>query len=251
VAAGLSLDDICAETKISPRVLQALETGKFQFLPERVFCRNFVRQYGDTIGCDQNRLVELFDSAWECHQLTSGTQPGAVVVEAPPAEPFQWRFWVPIAAGALILAVVALVILTGSDPGQQFAPDPRRSRSVSSEPLRAPDGASLVPSAVPVQRVSRPEPDLINLTVRVEEGKECWIQYRDREGVTGEYLLGGGEEFGLELKGPVKFTVGNAGAVSIVVGGQEYSELGVPGQVVHTEVSREGLIPLGSGAQYD
>jgi hypothetical protein len=75
---------------------------------------------------------------------------------------------------------------------------------------------------------------------------ECWIHYRDNNGVAGGKLLSGGTEESIELPGPVKLTVGDAGAASLEVAGRIYDDLGRPGQVVHTEVSSEGLIVLGS-----
>jgi len=248
---GLSLDDINAETKISLRVLEALETGRFQFLPEQVFSRNFVRQYARTIGVDDERLVVAFEEAWERFQLSSGTHPALMVAEAPPRAPIRWRFWIPIAAGVLILFAVAFVILGGSEPRNELMPDPRRPARVPSDRGFDPSGVQVVTSTITPGEADQEEIDLISLTVRVEEEKECWIQYRDREGMTGHRLLKGGQEVTLDLAGPVKLTVGNAGAVTVVVGGTEYSNLGVAGQVVHTELSREGLAPLGAGAWDD
>jgi hypothetical protein len=65
--------------------------------------------------------------------------------------------------------------------------------------------------------------------------------------MTGQSLLTNGDRLDLELAGPVKLTVGNAGAVKIVVGNQVFSDLGLPGQVIHTEVTREGFSRLGRG----
>ncbi len=39
-SAGLSLEDIAEETKISKRILNNLEAGDFRFLPQMVFSRN-------------------------------------------------------------------------------------------------------------------------------------------------------------------------------------------------------------------
>ena len=250
-SAGLELEDIAAETKISLRILNALEAGKFQFLPERIFSRNFVRQCAATIGCEQERLVTAFDEAWERFQLASGTHPDLIVAEAPPRASIRWRFWFPIAAGVGILLIAAVVILTGSQPGDELIPDPRRSLTVSRAPATVSERVPVIPSELPVQRVTREESDLISVTVRVAEDKECWIQYRDGEGMTDQRLLFGGQELELQLRGPVKFTVGNAAAVTLVVGEVEYRDLGLSGQVVHTEVTRDGLTPLGSGARYD
>jgi len=86
---------------------------------------------------------------------------------------------------------------------------------------------------------------LVKMIFEVGPGEECWIHYRDRDGMTGENLLVNGDRLSLELVGPVKLTVGNAGAVRLTVDGRLYSDLGLPGQVIHTEVTSERLTPLG------
>jgi len=70
------------------------------------------------------------------------------------------------------------------------------------------------------------------------------------EGLRGKLLAGGTIER-IELAGPVKLTVGDADAVVIEVAGVEYKGLGRPGQVVHTEVSGDGLVVLGPQARND
>ena len=95
------------------------------------------------------------------------------------------------------------------------------------------------------------EADHVSILVRVHPEMECWIHFRDRDGVAGGKLLAGGTEERIELMGPVKLTVGDADAVVIVVAGVEYSGLGRPGQVVHTEVSSDGLVVLGPRARND
>jgi len=80
---------------------------------------------------------------------------------------------------------------------------------------------------------------------------ECWIRFRDRDGIAGERLLADGAAVHLELPAPVKLTVGNAGAVSLEVAGKIYDQLGGPGHVVHTEISTTGLAVLGAGPPDD
>jgi len=250
-SSGLSLHDICAETKISHRLLQALEDGRFQFLPEKVFSRNFVRQYSRTIGCNDERLIEEFDAAWDQFRMASGTHALTSVAELPPRRAIRWGFWFPISVGAGILVAVAVVILSGTDPGQQLRHGVRSRPGAPASPVIA---QREVPADSPqpsLASVDRDELDVVTLTVRVEDDKECWIHYRERDGMTDQRLLFGGEELELELRGPVKFTVGNAGAVSVTVGGTRYEDLGISGQVVHTEVSHDGLVALGAGPRHD
>ena len=249
-SAGFSLDDIISETKVSRRVLQALESGKFQYLPERIFSRNFVRQFATTIGADGDRLVAMFETAWDRFLLTSGSHPALLVDEPPPRAPVRWQFWIPIALGLLILLVALVVVVRAG-----------RARPTGLAMTRGSAGTVPTPGRVPSSRVPSPIPDvtvhdavlagedeaIVDLWIQVDPAGECWIHYRDREGHTEQRLLPGGTRLVLELEGPVKLTIGNAGAATLLVGGVEYAGLGVPGQVVHAEVSRDGVRTLGAG----
>jgi cytoskeletal protein RodZ len=248
-SAGLTVEDISVETKVSSRILRALEAGDFRHLPEKVFCRSFVTQYAHTIGIDDGPLVSEFDRAWEFYTVSSGTHPNLSVETRDLGFTIRWRFWIPITIGALILIFAAIAILGGrTSAGDGLQPDPRRS------------GARQVAAAMPTQppalattaqRTAAPirEPtgdSVVRMTVEVDDGEECWIQYRDGDGMTGQRLLANGQQLALELVGPVKLTVGNAGAVRLIIDGRTYHDLGLPGQVIHTEVTQEGFMPLGT-----
>ncbi len=246
--AGATLDEIIAETKISRRVLEALEEGKFGFLPERVFSRNFVMQYARVVGADPDRLAESFERAWERYLLASGSHPSLVVEELPPATTVRWGFWIPIILGAVVVLAVAAMIVAGwTSPPEELPPDPRRSTASRPSPTaelagqpspRA--GTDATPTAVVAGHT-------VEVAFEVEEGRECWVYYRDRDGWTDQRLLAGGERLELSLAGPVTLTVGNAEAVTVVTGGRRYEDLGGPGEVVHARVDRDGLRRLRGG----
>lgn len=254
-AAGVTLDSISTETKISRRILEGLEQGHFQFLPEQVFTRNFVRQYARAVGGDEVELLEWFDTAWEQFTVTSGSHPRIEEVSQPPRNPVRWRFWFPLALGVLLLVSAAVVIVRGTRLGQPAEPDPLRTLAGLPTPGTEPSVLS-TPEAT---RVAEPTPaeegeleeGALDLGVRVSGGKECWIRFRDREGRTEQRLLKTGEELKLELEEPVLLTLGNAAAVTVRVGQEEYRDLGRPGEVLHVEVTRQGITPLRSGVGHE
>ena len=54
---GVSLEEICATTKINLRFLQALEAEDFAKLPGGIFTRSFLRAYADYLGLDTERIL--------------------------------------------------------------------------------------------------------------------------------------------------------------------------------------------------
>jgi hypothetical protein len=245
---GLSLEDIAAETKISKRILLGLENGDFRFLPQKVFCRNFVTQYANVVGADPQNLTDAFEAAWDRFLLASGSHPSLVLDDPPLVRTVRWRFWAPVGASAAILIAAAFVIWRSSvDEGQYSAvhrqrpvlSDGRAPEPIVSEPRRP------TPSPVVVAESTPLPAEMVSITIRVRPEMECWIHFRDHNGAAGGKLLSGGTEESIELAGPVKLTVGDAGAATLEISGRTYDDLGRPGQVVHTEVSSEGLVVLG------
>lgn len=248
-SAGLSLDDIAAETKISKQILSSLESGDFRYLPQKVFCRNFVNQYAVVVGTDPYTLLESFDGAWDRFLLASGAHPRLLDEEAPFIRTVRWRFWIPVLIAAAIVVAAAVVIWRSSAPNQRMG--------VGTTAIETPISIPPSPSNLTAPRpspgvVDEPglvdQEDLVSIIVRVEQEMECWVHFRDRDGVAGGKLLAAGTEETLEMMGPVKLTIGDASAVVLEVGGEIYRNLGRPGQVVHTEVSYDGLRVLGSRA---
>ena len=246
-SSGLSLEDIADETKISRRILRCLESGDFRFLPQKVFSRNFVAQYAAVVGADPHRLSQAFDAAWERFLLASGAHLGIDVDEAPLIEAIRWRFWLPVTIAGAILVAAAVVILRSSTPQVHLATE-NRTPPMPSGVNRA---LQATPSMLPTATEVVDEADRVSILVRVHPEMECWIHYRDRDGVAGGKLLAGGTVERIDLMGPVKLTLGDADAVLIEVAGVEYGGLGRSGQVVHTEVSSEGLVVLGPRARND
>ena len=59
--AGVSLDDIAEETKISLRFLRAIEEEEFEKLPGGIFSTSYLRQYATAIGYDETELLAHYD----------------------------------------------------------------------------------------------------------------------------------------------------------------------------------------------
>src|SRR5271170_109167 len=59
-AAGRSLEEIAANTKISIRFLRAIEVEKFEQLPGGIFSTSYLRQYAAAIGYNEEALVAFY-----------------------------------------------------------------------------------------------------------------------------------------------------------------------------------------------
>ncbi len=59
-ARGVSLEDISGYTKISVRMLKAIETERFDLLPGGIFNKSYVRQYARYLGLDEEKLASEY-----------------------------------------------------------------------------------------------------------------------------------------------------------------------------------------------
>lgn len=58
---GLRLEDIAQKTKININILRALESDRFEKLPNRTYVRGFVQNYAKTLGIDIKESVKVLD----------------------------------------------------------------------------------------------------------------------------------------------------------------------------------------------
>lgn len=70
---GLTLDAISTITKISPRMLRAIEEEHFEQLPGGVFNKGFVRAYARLVGLDEDEAVSDYLTALRESQIQSQT----------------------------------------------------------------------------------------------------------------------------------------------------------------------------------
>jgi len=248
--AGLSLRDISTETKVSMRILQAMEDGAFRHLPDKVFSKNFVRQYARTIGFDEEKLAGWFEGAWERFLSDSGSHPVQLALPPAPRPSFRWGVWIPLILSALLLVAVTVTIwaIRGRrDVAVRKLPAPTL---VTSQAQYSDKSAMSVAMASPTPEISQvPLARLVKFTINVLAGRECWIRYRDANGKATQRFLRGGESLQVEVPGPVLLTLGNAGAASITLNDQTFANLGHPGQVVHVEVDLQKVKLLRRGTR--
>jgi cytoskeleton protein RodZ len=122
---GVSLEEISFATKISLRLLEAIEREDFSKLPGGIFSRSFIRTYARYLGLDEDRVVAEFQLAaqpqtdFDLHRMAAGNA----------------RFGRPGERTTLIATVVAVVLLA---TGYLLFRYSRRASEVPAPPPPAP-----------------------------------------------------------------------------------------------------------------
>jgi cytoskeletal protein RodZ len=57
---GITLEQIADQTKISIRLLRAIEVGQFKKLPGGIYNTNYIRQYARAIEFDESELLAYY-----------------------------------------------------------------------------------------------------------------------------------------------------------------------------------------------
>jgi transcriptional regulator with XRE-family HTH domain len=80
----ISLSSICANTKISGSLLQALERGDLSRWPSGIFRRSFIRLYAEAIGLDPDSVArEFFEEFPDPFERPTGTAPAPATHGSP------------------------------------------------------------------------------------------------------------------------------------------------------------------------
>jgi len=145
-AQGLTLAVVANKLRLSEATLQAIESNRYEDLPEPIFVRGYLRAYARLLEMDQkvlvaeyNRLVDTFGPV-----LTPTTR---VRRQATARDPY--------IRGAIALFVVAIVMLLGSWWYSRLKHDiPAQSQTASSD---AEQPASPAP-ALPPPQIDSPKP---------------------------------------------------------------------------------------------
>ena len=245
-AAGLSVADVAAQLRLSPRQVQALEADRYEDLPGAVFVRGFIRNYARLLKLDPASLLdalepELVQDAPLRVRETSGTLPLAGRRDR--ARPLLIVFCLilaaALAAGGYELwsrqaeqrthtassQTSAPPVAVQQEQVQQPAPTVVESRGPGSAYSPAPPAPSEpAVTATPVEPVAQAAPGAPSQQrtgrLRVQFAADSWIEVRDREGVMYIGTGAAGSERLFEGLAPLTVVIGNAKGVRITYNDQ-------------------------------
>ncbi len=254
--AGLTQEDVVADTRMTLYNVRALENDDFKRLPSDTFTRGYLRIYAKLLKLDVESLV----AAYEQTRRDAGLDPEPVdIVELNRRKPNSGRpLWYFIAS--IVVVLVLLWILSvwflGNDGDTPVSgaiesvvePDTLTANSVSA-PVVEPSAAPELPAEsdesldldsidlqsdeiaeaesveLPPSETTQPAPlDRLELTFT----DECWLVVTDAQGdVLVTDLIQPGRELNLQGQAPFEVRMGNAHAVQLALNGTAY-ELDVP-----------------------
>jgi cytoskeleton protein RodZ len=268
----VSRENLAAAIRISVRQLDALESGRFEILPAKVFSRGFVRAMAIHLGLDAERYAAAFASVWDAwaeaergRTSSEVAQSGQHVRLSKPRRAVSMSTF--LVGGGIALAIALVTFgavflksraerplarqlvrsrverptVPGAGPASLALPPSIASSTVALPSSSAPlSPAVLVPVAAPVtvaqppaeRPPAAPPAPREGLVLKMMFRDDCWTE-----------VVADGRPVAAELfrKGAVKefpgsrrfvVTLGNAGAVSLSLNGAPVPLDGSSGKVV-------------------
>ncbi|NLT95901.1 MAG: helix-turn-helix domain-containing protein [Clostridia bacterium] len=231
---GLSLEDIENETKIRTRYLEAIEEENFEVIPGRVYLKGFVKTYAKFLNVADNEeiirfLKESKAPAFEIEKTETIEQ------NAPKRIP---KKYVTVISGILALLVLfgmqnlysrffqdSQVTPPRQETGQTEEPIP----PISQEPEPQENGETETEMPTKKELVI----EILDLTSAQEK---CWMQVYSDNILVYEGTMYEGEKKIFSAQEKLKFKLGNAGVVKLLLGETDLGILGKVGQVIEKEI---------------
>ena len=248
---GMTLREVASSTKLPFRTLEAIERNDVAQLPGGIFSRSFIRSFAVEVGLDPEQAVREFITQFPDRSVASRYP--AISPSAQTDDSERRRAWtVRLLIGLAVPMAAALLFVGG--PARRLPPPEQVVAAAATEGEAAnPAPAMSVPGAmssessrgdVPIDDVARPpgtvggEAPVDALVVDLEASGPCWVsasadgvQVVRREFRTGERVR-------VNVRYELKLTAGDAGALVMMLNGEETRPLGVRGKVVTVRIDR-------------
>jgi len=225
---GVSLAEISQATKIGARMLDAIETERFDRLPGGIFNAAFVRQYARYLGLDEDRSVAEFDAACGTSLVKDTQQKEAAMAAlkqmvASESATYQLRS-LPLLLAIGILALGAMAF-GGWRMWREAHPKPSKPPVVAaSNPVPSLPPPVVVTPETPTQ-VPVPAP-IKGLDLDLEARDRCNIQVSLDGRDSWDAVMRRGMHRNLKAEHTVKLTVDNAAALRVTRNGETLPALG-------------------------
>jgi cytoskeleton protein RodZ len=267
----LSLEQISRETKISTRLLEAIEDDRFDLLPGGVFAKSFVRQYARFLGLDEEEMAAEMDRVVNVvGDLPSFTgTPHEPVFKVPRVA--EWEgMGRPNSSVLPALALVVAVMLVCSAvyawwqrsrrpapvtppmaiaqkaPAPAKPPEPSPvTPAVATNPETAPKADVSAPPPTPPQEAVPAPLETANpaatLQVSLTADADDWVRVATDGKVVMSDVLRSGQVKTFAAVEALRIRIGDAGSLQMTVNGKPAGPLGPKGQVRNVEVTRDGV----------
>jgi cytoskeleton protein RodZ len=224
--AGLSIEDVGAGTRVRNAVIAGIESEDFRLCGGDVYARGHIRSIARFLGVSPEPLVQDFDLNFAEEPITASRAFEAERIEVRERRGMNWSFVMAVVMVGVITAAVLSIVNRG-DEGD------------IAEPLPSPTATVAVPTDDETQDATTPTPqgtgveaDASGVVLQMSFTGASWIRVSNGDRVVFEGTERAGSSRTFRDAESLSVVLGNAGAVRLVVNGEDLGIAGGPGQVV-------------------
>lgn len=242
----VSLAAISEATRISEKMLEAIEAGKFSVLPQ-AYIRAFIRAYARALDLDPEEVLRRYDAV--NREIRTAAEEWVSRSKAPLSPTEQSRSGTAASSSRISLSsiLVAFMILAAVSAVIYFAN--RESTMTSQEPLskvpfdkavRESEAAVVQPESTSAQPIRQPVIDSLRLEITTTDS--VWLSVTIDNVRKGQYLFPPRRIRKWAAKEQFVISMGNAGAATFRLNGAELGVLGKRGAVARNVlITRSGI----------
>ncbi len=237
-AAGLTLEDVASETRISRRHLADIESGDWDALPGRTYAIGFARNFARAVNLDQGEIAAGVRAELDAREPSTNYGTAKFEPGDPARVPSNALAWLSVLGIVLLGAGLFFFFRPYFSPAAELPPLVRDEAETSEAEAPAGQGAGPVAAA--------PDPQGEVTFTALEEG--VWVKFYDESGAQlMQKQMEAGESYTVpaDVAGPQLWT-GRPDALAITIGGREVPKLSEEDQVMRdVPVTAEALLARG------
>lgn len=225
---GLSHRQIADITKVSSRVVSALEEGRLELVPEGIYRRSLVRLIAAEVGLNPEQTLRDFLAEHPDDLASPGSAPP--VEQAGRGGLAGWRRVLPM-IGAIVPLMVGIVY---------FATPDSESRRAAPSLDRVSVSGSWRPDIVPAAGFAElPPPQAHPMSAMITVSERCRLEIVADGGLLVGRMFEAGESLRVAFSDSVELSGDNAGGVQFSINGRAGRLLGGPGEVLSARLGRD------------
>jgi cytoskeletal protein RodZ len=238
---SLSIEEMAMKTLIRPALLQALEEGRFEDLPEPIFVQGFILRYGDALGLNGSSLAGQFIKISDPPELK----------EITPEVEQKTNIYIPIFLPYIVLvafaSLVLFYILNSSRKAETIGHSTNQSSNskqvnqVKANPAKKPPTSAAKPTPKPVASPKPTAPKQLEASLEFEG--ESWVRVVADGQKVFEGTLDKGAKKTWTAKKRLFIRSGNAGVVLLSTNKQKAKILGEQGEIQEVVLTNESKPP--------
>jgi len=226
---GLSLDDMVVMTKISRRLLQGIEEGNLEDLPEPIYIQGLIRQFADALGFNGVEFAKAFPVASAPVVTTAAPPINRSLGLLRPIHLYLLYIFVIVCSVSSLSQVLNKAAISAND--SESSPQPETVLQPAPAPAKPPIDAQPVSDTVSANQ----ENQSVQIGVTLKEAS--WIRVVADGKTQFEGILPEGTHRVWKAQDQLTVKTDNAGSVMMSVNQQVAKQMGEPGKPEEVKIA--------------